>query len=82
MKRLMLATLLGGAFVLSGCEDPAPAQIETAQPPIEAMPAADPEAALPEPENAQAGTLDETVAPPNAEQSQETVKPESETLFY
>lgn len=82
MKRLMVAALLGGASLLAGCEDPAPAQLETAQPPIEAVPSADPAAVAPDPDAAQAEATEEATLPPGTEQSQETVKPESETLFY
>ena len=82
MKRPMLAAILGGACLLAGCEDPAPVQIETAQPPIEAMPEDEAEAAAPESGDAESDTGDEVLLPPDAEQSQETVKPESETLFY
>ncbi len=81
MRRLTLSVLLGGACLLGGCEDPLPAQIETAQPPIEATQADDP-AAAPDPGTLPAEPVDETALPPSAEQSQETVKPESETLFY
>jgi PBP1b-binding outer membrane lipoprotein LpoB len=80
MKRLILAALLGGAALLAGCEEPAPAGVETAQPPIEATPAPVEPAA---PTEAEKGApVDGSTLPPDQRASEETVKPESETLFY
>lgn len=79
MKRLIVAALLGSAAVLSGCEEPAPAEVETAQPPVEAMPEPpEPQAAAP----AEKAPSDSSRLPPDHRASEETVQPESETLFY
>ncbi|WP_428149989.1 hypothetical protein [Brevundimonas sp.] len=84
MKRLMLLAALGAAgLAVAGCEDPESGQVETA-PPIEApvapaatdqgVPAADTTAATDVPPS--------STLPPEQRSSEETVKPESETLFY
>lgn len=79
MRRLIVAALLGSAAVLSGCEEPAPAEVETAQPPVEAAPAPiEPEAPAP----VERAPSDSSTLPPDHRASEETVKPESETLFY
>ena len=78
MKRLIVAALLGSAAVLSGCEEPAPAEVETAQPPVEATPAPVEQEAAP----AEKAPGDNSTLPPDQRASEETVKPESETLFY
>jgi hypothetical protein len=86
MKRLMLLAALGAAgLAVAGCEEPATQQAETAPPPMEApvapaaadagVPAADVTAPTdaPPPNSA---------LPPENRSSEETVQPESETLFY
>lgn len=86
MKRLMLLVALGAAgLAVAGCEDPASQQAETAPPPIEAplapsaadqgVPAADTTAPT------DAAPTNSTL-PPEQRSSEETVQPESETLFY
>lgn len=79
MRRLIVAALLGAAAVLSGCEEPAPSEVETAQPPVEAMPAPAESETTPPAEKA---PNDNSTLPPDQRASEETVKPESETLFY
>ena len=85
MKYLMLLTALSAAGVaLAGCEEPAPQQAEVAPPPMEApvapaatdagVPAADTTASTDAPPT--------STLPPENRSSEETVKPESETLFY
>ena len=60
IKRLVLA-LAFGTVALAGCEEPRPAQEETAPPP---------------------SATDTSTLPADQRASEETVKPESETLFY
>ncbi|MGQ2991440.1 MAG: hypothetical protein ACT6RD_12595 [Brevundimonas sp.] len=81
MKRLILAAALASTALLAGCEDPAPAEVETAQPPVEAVPVESPPPVA-EPEKAETPPADPSALPPDARSSEETVKPESETLFY
>lgn len=81
MKQLLLAAALASAALLSGCEDPAPSQIETPPPPIEAVPSETPPPVV-EPEKAETPPTDVSALPPDARSSEDTVKPESETLFY
>ena len=85
MKRLMLLAALGAGFAVAGCEDPAPRQIEAAPPPIEeySAPSAEDQGV------AAADTTAPTDAPPPVDTlpeapktSEQTVQPESETLFY
>ncbi len=81
MKRVILAAVLSSAALLSGCEDPAPEQSETAQATVEAVPAEAPPPVV-EPEKVEKAPSDASRLPPDARTSEETVKPESETLFY
>jgi hypothetical protein len=81
MRRLIAAAVLAASAVLAGCEEPAPAEVETAQPPVEAAPAPVEPAPTMEPEKAATPT-DGSTLPPDQRASEETVKPESETLFY
>ncbi|MFC5346304.1 hypothetical protein ACETK8_15970 [Brevundimonas staleyi] len=85
MKRLMLlAALAATGLAVAGCEEPAPRQAEMAPPPLEApeapaaadagVPAADTTAPTDVPPT--------TTLPPENRSSEETVQPESETLFY
>ena len=83
MKRLMLALAIGAA-ALAGCDEPrrqeaepAPAPVEVAPPPpvVEAPPPVAETAPPP-------AKTDSSALPPDHRSSEETVKPESETLFY
>lgn len=84
MTRLMVLAALGAGLALAACEEPAYEQAETAPPPMEVpeapsaidqgVPAADTTAPT---DVAPTDTL-----PPEKRSSEETVKPESETLFY
>lgn len=82
MKRLMLIAALAAAGALAACNDPAPRDDEeTLEPTMEAPVAppieeAPPETA-PEPAPPPADAL-----PPDGRTSEQTVQPESETLFY
>lgn len=86
MKQLIWLAALGAGLALAGCEEPQGGEIETAPLPIEAegtpaagdegVPATDPGAttdALP---------ADSAPLPPEQQSSEQTVRPESETLFY
>lgn len=86
MKRLILAMAICGAAALASCDDVRQPQTETAPPPQEDAPMAPaapdhaaPAAAdtVPTPPPPTDGAL-----PPDQRPSEETVKPESETLFY
>lgn len=89
MKRTIgiAATLAAVALAaaLSACDDTRPAQVETAPPPPE-TPVAPPPAETMTPPPATTTTTptptDGTTLPPDQRPSEETVKPESETLFY
>lgn len=84
MKRLTLFAALGLALAVAGCEDPSPRQSEVAPPAVEeavavaaedqGVPAADTTAPadLPPAEH----------SPTEPRSSDQSVQPESETLFY
>lgn len=84
MNRLILFAMAATALSLAGCEDPVQQDAEMAPPPMEGpeaiaaedqgVPAADTGAAIDTPP---VDTL-----PPEERSSEETVQPESETLFY
>ncbi|MDP3406343.1 MAG: hypothetical protein Q8S03_16760 [Brevundimonas sp.] len=86
MKQLIWLAALAAGLALTGCEEPQGADLETAPVPIEAesapaaedraVPATDPGAvtdALP---------ADSPPLAPGDPSSEQTVRPESETLFY
>lgn len=86
MKKLILALAMCGAAALTSCDDVRQPQTETAPPPVEEAPVAPAatdnaapaaETSAPPLPSADPGTL-----PPDQRPSEETVKPESETLFY
>lgn len=79
IKRLVLA-LAFGAVALAGCDEPRPAQEETAPPPMEAP--VPPPVETPVPTTPPPSTTDNSSLPADQRASEETVKPESETLFY
>ena len=85
MKRLILALVLGGTAALAACDQPRSEQIETAPPMAEApvAPAAEDQATPAT--DATASTTpatDPSTIPPEQRTSEQTVQPESETLFY
>lgn len=84
MKRLMLLAALGASLAVAGCEDPVPQQAETAPPPIEApvAPAATDQGVAAADTTAPTDTPPNSALPSEQRSSEETVKPESETLFY
>ncbi len=83
MKRLILAAALTGLAALAACDDPRPSQdVETYEPPMEVPIAPPVEEAPPPPVTAPAAPVDNTALPPETRSSEESVQPESETLFY
>ncbi|MBU1346942.1 MAG: hypothetical protein KKA16_08310 [Alphaproteobacteria bacterium] len=84
MKRLILLAALGSGLAVAGCDEPIDQRSEMAPPPIQepmapaaedqGVPASDTAAANPPP-------IDSAL-PPEKRTSEETVQPESETLFY
>jgi hypothetical protein len=86
MKRLIALAALTGALALAACDDPnGYEQQEVADAPMEApvAPAAE-EVATPvaEPSAVDAPPVDSTTLPSDKRTSEESVQPESETLFY
>ena len=84
MKRLMLAAAFGALALsasLGACSDPAPEPEETLEPQMEA-PVAPPVEEVPAPTATTPPPSDSTTLPSESRTSEETVKPESETLFY
>tara|TARA_R110000764_G_scaffold110392_1_gene196802 strand:+ start:488 stop:751 length:264 start_codon:yes stop_codon:yes gene_type:complete len=87
MKRLILAVAMTAAAVLSGCDNPASSdQYEDTAPLPEEAPVAPMPEEVPIPDAPPAATdtqpLDSSTLPPENRGSAETVRPESETLFY
>lgn len=85
MKRLFALIALTSAVALAGCEDPRPAEPEVADMPIE-EPVAPSIDQVEQPVVAPSATdapppADDTL-PAEKRTSEESVKPESETLFY
>lgn len=85
MKRLIAILALSTAFGVAACDDPNDYDTEVAEAPMEApvAPAAE-EAAVPAaaPSAVDTPPVDSTTLPPEKRSSEESVKPESETLFY
>ena len=85
MKRFILALTLAASATLASCDESRSVQVETAPPAEQApvAPAAE-DVAVPAAEAAAPTTsaTDSTTVPPEQRSSEETVKPESETLFY
>tara|TARA_R110000782_G_scaffold19337_3_gene52866 strand:+ start:1247 stop:1510 length:264 start_codon:yes stop_codon:yes gene_type:complete len=87
MKRLILAAVFGAAAVLSGCDNPGPNdQYEDVNQLPDEAPVAPMTEELPVPDASPAATdtppADYSTVPPEKRSSAETVRPESETLFY
>jgi hypothetical protein len=85
MKRLILAGVLGVASALSACDEPASRDesMMEAGPPVEMAPAAE-DVAVPAaaPSAVDTPPADPSALPSSPATSEETVQPESETLFY
>lgn len=83
MKRLFALVAMAGAVALSACDDPRPAEPEVMDDPME-------ETVAPSIEEVQApvaapsatDTPDNSTQPAEPRSSEESVKPDSETLFY
>jgi hypothetical protein len=80
MKRLILALALGAA-ALAGCDEPRHEEAEPAPAPIE-EPAPPPVEPPPPAPVASPAPAESSALPPDQRPSEETVTPESETLFY
>lgn len=86
MKRLIACLVLSSALTAAACDDPRESnEPETADVAMEApvAPAAE-DAGVPvaEPGAVDTPPADPTTVPPEKRSSEESVKPESETLFY
>ena len=86
MKRLLLATGLGAASLLASCDEPRQSESYEVQIETPAAPAAE-EAAAPVAAEAEAAPATDAPAPvdtlpPEQRTSEQTVQPESDTLFY
>lgn len=86
MKRLIACLVLSSALTAAACDDPRESnEPETADVAMEApvAPAAE-DAGVPaaEPGAVDTPPADSTTVPPEKRSSEESVKPESETLFY
>lgn len=85
MRRLIAILALSTAFGLAACEDPYGNGSEVAETPVEepmALPAEDASAPVAEPGAVTTPPTDSTTLPPEKRSSEESVQPESETLFY
>lgn len=82
MKRFLTLAAIGAALAIAGCDQPEPTDeglepsppVEVAPPPVETPPV---ETAPPP-----TTPTDTTALPTDERTSEETVRPESETLFY
>ncbi len=85
MKRLIAILALSTAFGVVACDEPYPDNSEVAGTPMEepvALPAEEAAAPVAEPGAAGAPAPDSTTLPAEKRSSEESVQPESETLFY
>ena len=85
MKRLIAILALSTAFGVAACDRPDTEDSETAEAPMDgsmAPPAEDVGAPVETPSAVDAPPVDSTTLPPEKRSSEESVQPESETLFY
>jgi hypothetical protein len=85
MKHLIAILALSTAFGVAACDGPNSYDSEPAEAPVEAQiaPAAeDAEVPVAEPNTTYTPPADTTTLPANKRSSEESVRPESETLFY
>jgi hypothetical protein len=87
MKRLILVAVFGTAAVMSGCDSRGSVDdYQEAGQPVEEAPVAPMTEEIPVPDPMPAATetppVDSSTVPPEKRTSAETVRPESETLFY
>ncbi|HYD27426.1 hypothetical protein [Brevundimonas sp.] len=83
MKRLIALVAMAGAVALTACDDPRPAEPEVQDAPFEepVAPAAE-EAQAPVAAPSAADTPPSDTLPAEKRTSEESVRPDSETLFY
>ncbi|CAL1691217.1 hypothetical protein MMB232_01352 [Brevundimonas subvibrioides] len=84
MKSLMIVAAVGAALALSACDEPYQEQTEIAPPPIEepVAPSAADQAAPVADTTAPTTPPSTTTLPADDRSSEQSVQPESETLFY
>lgn len=84
MKRLTMLAVLGAGLALAGCEDSTPRQNEFASPPVEDTVAdAAEDQGVPASDTTVPTDLPTTEhSPTEPRSSEQSVQPESETLFY
>lgn len=85
MKRLITLFAVAGAITLTACDDPRPAEPEVMEPPMEEIvaPSAE-EVQVPAaaPSAVDTPPVDNSTQPTQKRSSEESVRPDSETLFY
>ncbi|MFN3931816.1 MAG: hypothetical protein ACK4JY_08720 [Brevundimonas sp.] len=83
MKRLFALAAVAGALTLTACDDPRPAEPEVMDAPMEepVAPSIE-EVQAPVAETGAMETPDNSVQPAEPKSSEESVQPNSETLFY
>ncbi|HYC74546.1 hypothetical protein [Brevundimonas sp.] len=83
MKRLFALVAMAGAVALTACEDSRPAEPEVMDAPMEEPAAASAEdVQAPVAAPSATDTPDNSASPTEKRTSEESVRPESETLFY
>ena len=84
MKRLLVLLATLGGLTLTGCEEPVSQQVETAPPAEEVVAPAAADQGVPAADTTAPTDTPPTnsTLPPEERSSEETVQPESETLFY
>ncbi len=85
MNRLIAILALSTALGVAACDDPGSDDSEYADTPVEApvaLPAEDAAAPVAAPSVVDAPPVDPATLPPETKSSEESVQPESETLFY
>ncbi|WP_332655562.1 hypothetical protein [Brevundimonas sp.] len=85
MKRLFALVAIVGAVALTACDDPRPAEPEVMDPAMEepvAPSIEEVQAPVAEPGATDTPPTDNSAAPAEKRSSEESVQPDSETLFY
>ena len=85
MKRLFALVAIAGAVALTACDDPRPAEPEVMDPVMEepvAPSIEDAQAPVAAPDATDMPPTDNSAAPSEKRTSEESVRPDSETLFY
>jgi len=83
-KSLIMLVVAGAAFALAGCDEPYQQDAETAPPPMEGpvAPAATDQTAPVVESSAPTAPPPTSTLPADQRSSEQSVQPESETLFY